>query len=99
MPLFWFGRDHASTPLPEQANGFPLVLFDHPCLFQHAALQSLDDAGMRWRLALTTPSLSGVGRRSDLASALPFEHRTAYRREYVSWMMGCRACRPLSSGS
>lgn len=40
--------------------GLPLVLFNHPCLFRQAALQSLDAAGIRWRLSLTTPSLPGV---------------------------------------
>lgn len=58
MPLFWLG--HRDTPLPSQRGHFPLVLFNHPCLFRQAALQSLDAHGMSWRLALTTPSLASV---------------------------------------
>jgi hypothetical protein len=41
-------------------SGLPLVLFDHPCLFRQSALHTLDREGVRWRQALTTPSLPGV---------------------------------------
>ncbi len=60
MPMFWFGREALSNEAPEHQGDLPLVLFNHPCLFRQAALQSLDAAGIRWRLSLTTPSLSGV---------------------------------------
>jgi DNA-binding transcriptional LysR family regulator len=60
MPMVWFGREDLSNEAPEHPAGLPLVLFNHPCLFRQAALQSLDTAGIRWRLSLTTPSLSGV---------------------------------------
>jgi DNA-binding transcriptional LysR family regulator len=65
MPMFWFGREDAGEIVRTRGNGLsddslPLVLFDHPCLFRQAALQALDAADLRWRLALTTPSLSGV---------------------------------------
>ena len=54
----------------------PLVLFDHPCLFRHAALAALDGAGRRWRLAVTTPSLPGIwgALRSDLGIAVRTDH-------------------------
>jgi DNA-binding transcriptional LysR family regulator len=60
MPMFWFGRDNGSNEVPDQRSALPLILFNHPCLFRQTAFQSLDDAGIRWRLSLTTPSLSGV---------------------------------------
>jgi DNA-binding transcriptional LysR family regulator len=60
MPMFWFGRDDLSNEPPEHQADLPLVLFNHPCLFRQTALQSLDATGIRWRLSLTTPSLSGV---------------------------------------
>jgi DNA-binding transcriptional LysR family regulator len=60
MPMFWLGREDLSNAAPEHQPDLPLVLFNHPCLFRQAALQSLDAAGVRWRLSLTTPSLSGV---------------------------------------
>jgi len=60
MPMFWFGREDVTDVAREYPEGVPLVLFNHPCLFRQSALQSLDAAGMRWRLSLTTPSLAGV---------------------------------------
>lgn len=60
MPMFWFGREDFPSEATEYPGDLPLVLFNHPCLFRQAALQSLDEAGIRWRLSLTTPSLSGV---------------------------------------
>lgn len=60
MPLFWFGREGISNAAPQHADGLPLVLFNHPCLFRQAAFQALDAAAIQWRLSLTTPSLSGV---------------------------------------
>jgi DNA-binding transcriptional LysR family regulator len=58
MPMFWFvGRD-APSVMP--SGGLPLVLLHHPCLFRNAALQSLDDVSIPWRLALTAPSLSAI---------------------------------------
>jgi DNA-binding transcriptional LysR family regulator len=38
----------------------PLVLFDHPCLFRQTGLQVLERKRVKWRLALTTPSLPGI---------------------------------------
>jgi DNA-binding transcriptional LysR family regulator len=60
MQTFWFGNHDSSADDANRPKPLPLVLFNHPCLFRQAALQSLDDAATRWRLALTTPSLSGV---------------------------------------
>lgn len=60
LPMHWFGHKEASKPICEAPNEIPLVLFDHPCLFRQAALRSLDEAGIPWRLSLTTPSLPGV---------------------------------------
>ncbi|RRD20608.1 LysR family transcriptional regulator [Brucellaceae bacterium VT-16-1752] len=60
MPMLWLSKDEDSEPLRDVSGSLPLVLFDHPCLFRQAALRSLDEAGIRWRLSLTTPSLPGV---------------------------------------
>jgi DNA-binding transcriptional LysR family regulator len=60
MPMFWYGGVAAAALLRKSSDGLPLVLFNHPCLFRQAAIQALDTHDMRWRLALTTPSLSGV---------------------------------------
>ncbi|GAB0119145.1 LysR family transcriptional regulator [Acidisoma sp. 7E03] len=60
MPTLWFGPDRLSHGALAYPGDLPLVLFDSPCLFRQAALRSLDEAGIRWRLSLTTPSLSGI---------------------------------------
>jgi DNA-binding transcriptional LysR family regulator len=60
MQLFWYGRDDTLTDESNHPGGLSLVLFHHPCLFRQHALHSLDAVGRRWRLSLTTSSLSGV---------------------------------------
>ncbi|MTJ80237.1 MAG: LysR family transcriptional regulator [Telmatospirillum sp.] len=60
MPMIWFGPGDGSVAPDGHPRGIPLVLFNHPCLFRQAALQALEAAGIRWRLSLTTPSLSGI---------------------------------------
>jgi DNA-binding transcriptional LysR family regulator len=62
------GRNNPGRNNPDRNNSMPspgdaptaLVLFDHPCLFRQTALQTLEEHGIRWRLAMTTPSLPGV---------------------------------------
>jgi len=77
LPMFWFAGKNFAKSAAASPNGIPLVLFDHPCLFRQSALHALDGKGVRWRLALTTPSLPGVW------GALRFGHgvsiRTAHR--------------------
>ena len=38
----------------------PLVAFEPPCRFRAAGVAALDAAGVPWRLAFTSPSLSGL---------------------------------------
>lgn len=57
LPMLWLAGKLASN----LANGpLPLVLFDHPCLFRQTGLQVLERKRLKWRLALTTPSLPGI---------------------------------------
>ena len=37
-----------------------LAVFEAPCVFRQPGLQALDDAGVRWRVAFTSPSLTGL---------------------------------------
>ena len=72
MPMHWLaGRSYARTDDP-----VPLVLFGHPCLFRQAALAAFDRVGMRWRAAVTTPSLPGIwgALRSGLGIAVRTDH-------------------------
>jgi DNA-binding transcriptional LysR family regulator len=58
-----------STPMAWIASGsfhwpgaveLPLLLLEHPCIFRTAAIQTLDAAGIPWRVAVTSPSLGGI---------------------------------------
>jgi len=57
FPVRWLAsrdfRWSRGTPLP-------LVLFEPPCTFRRLALESLDRTGIPWRVALSSPSLSGL---------------------------------------
>jgi len=39
---------------------FPLIAFEPPCIFREMSIKALDAAGIAWRLAFTSPSLSGL---------------------------------------
>lgn len=57
LPIHWIAsRRH----LPEMESGVPLVMFDAPCLFRDIGISALDEAGKSWRVALTSPSLTGL---------------------------------------
>jgi DNA-binding transcriptional LysR family regulator len=68
-PIIWIG-DPAVLDLPE----LPLVLLDRPCMFRSAALRALSEAGRRFRIALETPSLSGL--RAAVQAGLGLTCRT-----------------------
>lgn len=74
LPLRWLAHEGYQEPggdLP-----VPLVLFNHPCLFRHLALASLDHAGHRWRAVLTSPSLPAIwaALRSHFGIGVRVEH-------------------------
>jgi DNA-binding transcriptional LysR family regulator len=75
LPMLWLASGKLAKPAAD--DPIPLVLYDHPCLFRHAALQTLERKGVRWRLSLTTPSLPGVW--AALRSAQGITVRTAHR--------------------
>jgi DNA-binding transcriptional LysR family regulator len=56
-PVQWLAasgfRWSPGTPLP-------LVLFEPPCTFRRLALEALDRAALPWRVAFSSPSLSGL---------------------------------------
>jgi DNA-binding transcriptional LysR family regulator len=57
LPLHWIAspnfRDRARQPLP-------LALFKPPCGCQTRGLEALERAGRPWRVAMTSPSLTGL---------------------------------------
>ncbi|HEY1908873.1 MAG TPA: LysR substrate-binding domain-containing protein [Myxococcaceae bacterium] len=57
LPVRWLAhpdfRWDPGTPLP-------LVVFEPPCIFRRMALEALDRSGIAWRVAFSSPSLSGL---------------------------------------
>jgi DNA-binding transcriptional LysR family regulator len=79
--MCWIGP--ATVPSPTEradAGGaqepLPLIAFDRPCLFTHAAVAALDHARIPWRLVFTSPSLSGLW--AATAAGLGINVRTPY---------------------
>jgi DNA-binding transcriptional LysR family regulator len=71
----WIG----SSTVPWQDDRdepLPLIAFDRPCLFHSAATAALDRVGIKWRVAFTSPSLSGLW--AAAAAGLGVTVRTCY---------------------
>ena len=73
--MCWIG----SATVPWRANAdepLPLVAFDRPCLFFSAATAELDRRRIAWRVAFTSPGLSGLW--AAAAAGLGLTVRTRY---------------------
>jgi DNA-binding transcriptional LysR family regulator len=59
LPMVWIGN---AQPIAQgkDTEPMPLALFEPPCIFRAAAIGALDEAGAPWRIAFTSPSLSGL---------------------------------------
>ncbi|MGQ9368546.1 LysR substrate-binding domain-containing protein [Azospirillum sp. ST 5-10] len=56
-PLCWVA---AAADPPHRADPLPLVLFPLGCVYRHRAVHELEAAGRAWRVAYSSPNLSGV---------------------------------------
>lgn len=74
LPMRWLAPAGAADRIPD--GPLPLVLFNHPCLFRQATLAALDQGRLRWRAALTTPSLPAIwaALRAGLGLAVRTDH-------------------------
>jgi len=54
-PMIWIGPKSGGLA---QKRPLPIVLIDGPCAFREEALASLGEAGIPWRITLSSPSLS-----------------------------------------
>jgi DNA-binding transcriptional LysR family regulator len=82
-PMCWIGASSPSSALPlslpwraDAGEPLPLVGFDRPCVFFDSATAALDRQGIPWRLAFTSPSLSGLW--AAAAAGLGLTVRTRY---------------------
>lgn len=58
--MHWIGTRELPELPASQESPLPLVMFDAPCVLRSAATQALDQARIPWRIALTSPSVSGL---------------------------------------
>lgn len=58
LPMCWIGSARSSPEL--SGEPMPLVAFEAPCLMRSAATGALDGAGIPWRIAFSSASLSGI---------------------------------------
>ncbi len=57
VPMAWIGPKGYR---PARGETIPLALFEAPCVFRQPGVEALERAGQSWRLAFTSPSLSGL---------------------------------------
>lgn len=72
LPMMWIGRKGYSCARSEV---IPLALFESPCVFRQPGVEALERADRPWRLAFTSPSLSGLW--AAAAAGLGITVRTA----------------------
>ena len=59
LPIRWIGPADRALEW-RVGEPMPLVAFEPPCRFRAAGVAALDAAGIPWRLAFTSPSLTGL---------------------------------------
>lgn len=57
VPSVWLAREGAQF---DAGAPLPLLLLEEPCLFREFALEALSRAGIAYRVAFTSPSVSGL---------------------------------------
>jgi DNA-binding transcriptional LysR family regulator len=57
LPMVWIGQKGYAVP---RGATVPLALFESPCVFRQPAVEALERVHRPWRLAFTSPSLSGL---------------------------------------
>lgn len=60
IPSVWIGHKDWRPDRTGRKEPVPLVAFESPCSFRDPAIGALDQAGMAWRIAVSSPSLSGL---------------------------------------
>jgi len=57
LPMVWIGPKGYGRARNDTVR---LAVFEAPCVFRQPGIEALDDAGLKWRLAFTSPSLAGL---------------------------------------
>ena len=91
VPMAWIGGEGFPGVPGGGEEPLPLVAVEAPCRFRRAGTAALDAAGIPWRCAVTSASLSGVW--AAVAAGIGVTPRTA-----VGIPPGARVLDPASSG-
>jgi DNA-binding transcriptional LysR family regulator len=81
----WLSAQRAN-PI-EAGEALPLVLLEPPCIFRTHALAALETAGVKYRVAYSTASLSGL--RAAVEAGLGFTARLASRNDEALGIAPC----------
>lgn len=60
LPMRWIAPADETRLALDRHEPLSLVMMDAPCIMRSAAIRALDQAGIAWRIAFTSPGLSGV---------------------------------------
>jgi DNA-binding transcriptional LysR family regulator len=60
VPVHWIGHPDWPGLASLGQEPIPIATFAPPCTFRSAAVAALNEGGLPWRLAFTSPSLSGL---------------------------------------
>jgi len=60
VQMRWIGPAALVETALREGEALPLVALEAPCLLRTVATDSLDRAGLRWRMAFSSPSLGGI---------------------------------------
>ncbi|TFW17050.1 LysR substrate-binding domain-containing protein [Duganella callida] len=60
LPLHWIACADETRLALADGEPLPLVMMDAPCIMRSAAIRALDQAGIPWRIAFSSPGLAGV---------------------------------------
>ncbi len=60
VQMRWIGPANPMGVAPRNGEALPLVAFEAPCLLRSVATETLDRAGLAWRVAFSSPSLGGI---------------------------------------
>lgn len=76
LPMVWVGPSQGFIRDADADDALPLVAFASPCVFRRAGVAALDAAGISWRVAFSSPSLSGLW--AAVSAGLGVTLRTPY---------------------
>ena len=57
LPSVWLAREGYVL---DRSQALPLLLLEEPCIFRAFVTQALTEAGIAWRVAFTSPNVSGL---------------------------------------